>query len=179
MQYRFDSETGRLEPNTPPTVVPHRNASPRHFVFGADARFVYLLNELDGSLDILAFDARTGTLKPLEYVSTLPSGFDGEPWASDIHIRPDGKYLYTSERRSNTIAIFAVDPGTGRLTALGHKTTETQPRGFGITPDGQFMVVAGETSHHLSVYRIDVHTGALHLASRSAVGLAPNWVCFG
>lgn len=175
MQYRFDAETGRLTPHT--NIAPHRNASPRHFVFSPDARFCYLLNELDGCLDVMAFEAGSGTLAPIEYISTLPSGFSAQPWAADLQMRPDGKYLYSSERRSNSISIFAVDAATGRLTPLGHKVTEAQPRGFGITPDGHFLIAAGEVSNHLSVYRIDVHTGALHLASRIETGKAPNWVC--
>lgn len=176
LQYRFDATTGRLTPNAVPELRPHRDASPRHFVFGADGRVVYLLGELDGKIDVLALDAETGTLRCLQTVSALPSGFEGEPWAADLHLRPDGGFLYASERRSHTLASFAVDAATGRLTPLGHKATEEQPRGFGITPDGAFLIVAGEVSHHLSVYRIDAHTGALHLASRCPAGRAPNWI---
>jgi 6-phosphogluconolactonase len=177
MQYAFDTDSGRLAPHAVPLVTPHRQASPRHFVFSRDGRFAYLLNELDGSLDVLAFDAENGSLSPMYYLSTLPSGFTGEAWAADLHLTPDGRFLYTSERRSHTLAIFAVDTGTGRLTPLGHKATEAQPRGFDITPDGHFLIAAGEASHHLSVYRIDMHTGALHLSSRIPAGQGPNWVC--
>jgi len=176
MQYRFDAATGRLWPNAVPMMEPHAGASPRHLVFGPQARFVYLLNELDAAVDVLAFDAASGTLSTVQTIASLPAGATEKPWASDLHLHPDGRFLYSSERRSNLLSIFEVDAGTGRLTLRGHMPTETQPRGFAITPDGAFMVVAGETSHHLSVYRIDAATGALELTSRHATGQSPSWI---
>ena len=177
MQYHFDAETGWLRPNAVPEMSPHPGARPRHFVFAADARLVYLLNELDGAVDVLAFDAVAGTLRTLQTVSAVPAGLSETPWASDLHLTPDGRFLYASERRSHTLARFSVDVSDGRLQLLGHTPTETQPRGFAITPDGGFLVAAGETSDHLSVYRIDAGSGDLQLASRCATGQAPNWVC--
>jgi 6-phosphogluconolactonase len=177
MQFVFDAETGRLRPNAVPEMSPHAGASPRHFVFSADARLVYLLNELDGAVDVLAFDGDAGTLRTLQTISAVPTGLAEAPWASDLHLTPDGRFLYASERRSHTLARFAVDASSGRLRLLGHTPTETQPRGFAITPDGGFLIAAGETSHHLSVYRIDAASGDLQLASRCATGQAPNWIC--
>ena len=176
MQYHFDAETGKIRPNAVPELQPHNGASPRHFVFGADARLVYLVNELNAAVDVLAFDAETGTLHTLQTVSSLPEGFVGEPWASDLHLSPDGRFLFTSERRSSTLATFAVDATSGQLTLLSHTPTETQPRGFAITPDGGFLIVAGEISHRLSVYRIDRVSGALALTSTCATGQGPNWI---
>lgn len=176
MQLRFDAATGQLAPNTPPTMQPHGGASPRHFVFSADARFVYLLNELDGAIDVLALDAATGTLQPLQTISSLPPGFSGEPWASDLHLTPDGRFLYSSERRSGTLAAFRVDPASGTLGPVGHVPTEAQPRGFNLTPDGRFLIAAGQRSHHLRVYAIDAHTGALRERSRFPAGQGPTWV---
>lgn len=176
MQYHFDADTGKIWPNAVPQLQPHAGASPRHFVFSADARLVYLINELDAAIDVLAFDGKSGTLRTLQTVSSLPEGFSGEPWASDLHLSPDGRFLFTSERRSNTLAAFAVDAGNGHLTLLAHTPTEAQPRGFAITPDGGFLIVAGEVSHQLSVYRIDATNGALTLASTCATGQGPNWI---
>ncbi|MBS0344686.1 MAG: lactonase family protein, partial [Proteobacteria bacterium] len=137
MQWRFDAASGRLSPNDPPTFAPRPTASPRHFVFSKDGRLVYLLNELDAAVDVLAFDAATGTLSRLQTVDSLPPGFSGEPWASDLHLTPDGRFLYTSERRSSTLAAFCVDAQSGLLSLVGHTPTEAQPRGFNITPDGR------------------------------------------
>jgi 6-phosphogluconolactonase len=176
VQLRFDAATGQLTPNTPPTLQPHAAASPRHFVFSPDARFVYLLNELDAAIDVLAFDSHSGTLRPVQTISSLPPGFSGEPWASDLHLTPDGRFLYSSERRSDTLAAFRVDAATGALTLIGHVPTEAQPRGFGVTPDGRFLIAAGQRSHRLRLYAIDPRTGSLHERGGCAVGRGPNWI---
>ncbi|SEB26640.1 lactonase family protein [Variovorax sp. YR216] len=176
VQLRFDSASGQVTPNTPPTLQPHASASPRHFVFSADARFVYLLNELDGAIDVLAFDSTTGTLQPMQTISSLPPGFSGDPWASDLHLTPDGRFLYSSERRSDTIAAFRVDSANGTLTLVGHVPTETQPRGFNITPDGRFLIAAGQRSHRLRLYEIDGATGSLQTLGECPAGQGPNWV---
>jgi 6-phosphogluconolactonase len=175
-QWRFDAATGHLTPNDPPTLEPHAKASPRHFVFSPDARFVYLLNELDGAIDVLAFDAATGTLKTLQTISSLPPGFGGAPWASDLHLTPDGRFLYSSERRSDTLAAFRVDAANGALTLVGHTPTEAQPRGFNITPDGHFLIAAGQRSHRLRLYEIEARTGALQALADCGAGRGPNWV---
>ena len=176
MQLCFDVTTGRLTPNTPAQLRPHEGASPRHFVFGRDASVVYLLNELDATIDVLAFDAASGTLRATQTVASLPPGFSGAPWAADLRLTPDGRFLYSSERRSSTLAAFRVDAGSGRLTLVGHTPTEAQPRSIAITPDGRFLLAAGQRSHHLSVCAIDPDTGALELRSRCAAGQNPNWI---
>jgi 6-phosphogluconolactonase len=176
LQFRFDAATGNLTPNDPASLIPHEAASPRHFVFSNDARFVYLLNELDASIDVLAFDDATGLLQPLQTVPSLPDGVAGEPWAADLHLSPDGRFLYSSERRSDTLACFSVDPSSGLLSFLRHADTESQPRGFHLTPDGRYLVAAGQTSHHLEVYAIDAESGALSPVSRTPAGRGPNWV---
>ncbi len=176
MQLRFDAATGALTPNEPALFVPHAGASPRHLVFDASGRFAYLLNELDAMIDVLALDAATGALRPVQTVSSLPPGFDGAPWAADIHLSPDGRFLYSSERRSNTLAAFRVDPASGELHSVGHVPTEAQPRGFAITPDGAFLIAAGQLSNRLSVHAIDPRTGQLALRCTCAAGGNPNWV---
>ena len=175
-QLRFDAAGGRLAPNMPPTFQPRAGASPRHFVFGPDGRFVYLLNELDAAIDVLAFDPMLGTLAQLQTIDSLPPGFVGAPWAADLHLTPDGRFLYSSERRSDSLAAFRVDAADGRLTLAGHFPTEAQPRGFAITPDGRFLVAAGQRSNALRLHAIDPDSGALHERGRCAVGDGPNWI---
>jgi 6-phosphogluconolactonase len=176
MQLRFDAATGRLTPNDPPLFTPHAGASPRHFAFDPAGRFVYLLNELDAMIDVLAFDAAAGTLRTVQTVASLSPGVDGAPWAADLHLGPDGRFLYVSERRSSTLAAFRVDPENGQLAPLGHVPTEAQPRGFAITPDGAFLIAAGQQSDRLAVYTIDARRGALALRSTCAAGRNPNWI---
>lgn len=174
--YRFDAASGRLAANDASTRPARRGAGPRHFVFHPAARFVYLLNELDAGIDVLAFDAERGVLTSVQTVDSLPPHFEGEPWAADIHLTPDGRFLYTSERRSSTLAGFAVDPLTGRLTLVGHVPTEAQPRSFAIDPSGRWLLAVGQLSHRLSVSAIDAATGALTKQGECAVGRNPNWV---
>ena len=175
-QFRFDAATGRLTPNTPPTLSPHEGASPRHFRFSPDARFVYVLGELDAAVDVLAFDAESGTLTPVQTLSSLTPDFSGEPWGADLHLTPDGRFLYTSERRSDTLAAFRVNADDGRLTLIGHTPTEAQPRGFNITPDGRFLLATGQRSPVLRLYAIDPSSGALMPRAEAPVGRGANWV---
>jgi len=176
MQLRFDAATGQLTPNAVPAYAGRPKAGPRHLVFHPNARFVYLLNELDASVDVLAFDPQAGTLSFVQTLSTLPPGFSGKPWAADLHLTPDGRLLYTSERTSSTLAAFAVDAATGRLKLLSHTPTEKQPRGFNIDPSGGHLVAVGQLSHAVTVYRIDSETGALKPLKSYSVGQNPNWV---
>jgi 6-phosphogluconolactonase len=178
LQFHFDAITGQLTPNAVPFWSAKPGAGPRHLRFHPNGRWVYLLNELDATLDVLAFDETSGTLSALQSVPTLPAGVEGEPWGADLHLTPDGQFLYSSERRSSTLAAFKIDASTGHLTALGHTATETQPRGFAISPDGRHLLVVGQASHYLSRYRIDSATGALNVEQRMPMGQNPNWITF-
>lgn len=176
MNFEFDPASGQLSPKPAADWTARPGAGPRHFCFSPCGRFVYLLNELDAGLDVLAFDAHSGQLRALQTISSLPSGFSGQAWAADIHITPDGRHLYTSERNSSTLAIFKVQPESGLLSSLGHVPVEAQPRGFAIDASGQQLLVVGQQSHHLGRWRIDPHSGQLDLQQRLPVGQNPNWV---
>src|SRR5262245_5264113 len=97
-------------------------------------------------------------------------------WAADIQITPNGKFLYSTERTTNKIALFTVAPGTGKLGYVTNFATETQPRGIRIDPAGQFLVASGEKSDRVSVYKIDQGSGKLSEPSRYPVGNGANWV---
>ena len=101
---------------------------------------------------------------------------DNDIWAADLHLTPNGKFLYVSERTSNTISTLGVDGASGKLTYLSSTETERQPRGFNIDPKGRFMVVAGEKSDTISVYAIDQSSGALKLINKYGTGKGANWV---
>ena len=176
MQMRFDAGTGQLAPNDTPSFSARPKAGPRHLVFHPNGRVVYLLNELDAGVDVLAFDAAKGSLSLVQTLSSLPPGFTGKPWAADLHVTPDGRFLYTSERNSNTLATFAIDPSSSRLKLVAHTPTEAQPRGFNIDPSGRFLVAVGQTSHALTLYSIDPSSGALAPLRNYSLGKNPNWV---
>ena len=198
-QFLFDEKNGRLTANTPPVLQLKQGTGPRHLIVSSDNRFVYLLNELTGMVTTLSLDPNAGTLKELDSVSALPPdtklvpgaprgavgapganqaprNTDNDIWASDLHLTPNGHFLYAAERTSSTLAAFRVDTASGKLTYLGSTPTEKQPRGFNIDPAGRFVVVSGEQSDTISSYAIDATTGVLTLIGRYPTGKGANWV---
>ena len=93
-----------------------------------------------------------------------------------MHITPDGRYLYASERRSSTLAGFTIDPASGTLTAIGSTPTEKQPRGFAIDSSGRYLLAVGQLSHARSPYRIEPASGALTKLAEYPMGRNPNWI---
>jgi 6-phosphogluconolactonase len=196
-QFVFDEKSGRLTANTPPVLQVKQGTGPRHLVVSQDNRFVYVLNELTGTVTTLALDSSTGLLKELDSVSVLPAdtklvpgmprggvgtpgqaprNTDNDIWAADLHLTPNGRFLYASERTTSSIGAFRVDGASGKLTYLGSTPTEKQPRGFSIDPTGRFIVVSGEKSDMLAVYAIETESGALKAVGRYPSGKGANWV---
>jgi 6-phosphogluconolactonase len=176
LQFRFDAATGLLTPNEPPALGLRASSGPRLFELHPDGRTVFLLNELDASIDLLALDPKEGRLVLRQTVATLPPDFAGEPWAADLHLTPDARWLFASERRSSTIASLRVDAATGALALTGHSAVQAQPRGFHVSPSGRWLVVAGQRSHRVGLHAIDAERGTLALVQEHAVGQNPNWV---
>ena len=174
--FTFDTATGRLAPGTPPSVEMKAKAGPRHLRFHPSGKFVYVIGELDGSIYVFDYDAGTGTLAEKQAISALPPDFQGKPSAADLHITPDGKFLYGSERTSSTLAAFKVDPANGTLTLIGSVPTEKQPRGFTIDSSGRYLLAVGQLSHRLSSYAIDPAGGTLTKLKEYPMGKNPNWI---
>jgi 6-phosphogluconolactonase len=194
-QFRFDAKTGKLTANTPPVVQMKAGTGPRHIIISGDNRFAYLLSELVGTVTTLSLDQKTGLLTQVSVASMLPADSKlktGAPrvpagqgeaprdvsndiWASDLHLTPDGKFLYAAERTSSTINAFSVDGAAGKLAYLSSTPTEKQPRGFRIDPKGKYMVVSGELSDTISVYAIEAD-GGLKLLQKYPTGKDSNWV---
>jgi 6-phosphogluconolactonase len=202
LQFAFDAKTGKLTPLDPPAVKPEPGHGPRHLAFSRDNKFLYVLNELSGHVTQYAIDRAKGTLKLIDSVPSVPPELGmkwGQPqvpvgttpaalaaapkpdekppiWAADLRLTPNGKFLYTTERNTDKIALFTVAPRTGKLTYVTNFTTERQPRGINIDPSGRFLVASGEKSDRLSVYRIDQANGRLGEPTRYPVGKGANWV---
>ena len=194
-QFRFDARTGRLTANTPPIVQLKAGHGPRHMILSGDNKFAYVLTEMTAAVVTLALDQKTGLLTQVNEVSALPPNSTLRPgaprgaaaqgalprdtsndiWASDLHLTPDGKFLYAAERTSSTINALKVDAARGTCTYIGSTVTEKQPRGFRIHPNGKYMVVSGEQSETISVYAIEP-TGALSLLEKYPTGTGPTWV---
>ena len=197
-QFTFDPATGRLASNTPAVFLMKEMTGPRHFIFSNDNRFVYVVSELLATVTTFALDPKTGVLTEVGSVSGIPAdsklrpgaprgpvGAPGGPpprntdndiWAADIHMTPDGRHLYISERTNSMLASFSVDAASGKLTYLTSVPTERQPRGFAIDPSGRFLVASGEKSETVSVHAIDSASGALKHIGRYPVGKGANWV---
>ena len=112
----------------------------------------------------------------MQVLSTLPPGFSGKPWGADMHLTPDGRFLYTSERTSSTLAAFRVDPHSGRLTPLHWFPTVAQPRAFNIDPSGAYLLSSGQLSNSVRVYSIDAASGELTPLGEYPGGKNPTWV---
>jgi 6-phosphogluconolactonase len=197
-QFTFDAKTGKLASNTPAVYLMKPMTGPRHFITSSDNKYAYVLSELLATVTTFAIDGKTGLLTEVSTATGLPPdsklgpgaprgavGVPGGPpprntdndiWAADIHMAPNGKFLYISERTSSTIATFGLDGASGKLTYLASTPTEKQPRGFNIDPKGRFMVVTGEKSDTISVYAIDQATGALKFVNKYPTGKGSNWV---
>jgi 6-phosphogluconolactonase len=198
-QFRFDDKSGKLAANTPPVVQMRSGTGPRHIIISADNKFAYLLSELVATVTTLSLDPKTGQLKETSVASFLapesklvpgaprgaisgpgtnappPRDVSNDIWASDLHLTPNGKFLYALERTGNQIGAMSVDAATGKLTYLSTTPTEKQPRGFQIDPSGKYMVVTGEKSETLSIYSIG-DNGALQLLKQYPTGKGSNWV---
>ncbi len=175
-QFTFDAATGKLAPTNSPAAEVKPKAGPRHFVYHPGGKLVYVIGELDGAVYVFDYDAATGDLTQKQSVSALPPDFQGKPSAADLHVTPDGKFLYASERTSSTLAGFRVDPAKGTLTPIGSVPTEKQPRGFAIDTSGRHLLAVGQLSHGLSSYAIDPATGKLTKLKEYPMGKNPNWI---
>lgn len=178
VQLRFDAASGVLKDNEPSSASAPAKSGPRHFAFHPNGRFLYLLNETAASICVFRFDAASGGLTRLDTVSALPGEIGEQPFAADIHLTPDGRFLYASVRKSSTLAAFAVDAGSGRLSLIGHYPTEKKPRAFAIDPSGRFLFAAGQLSDGITQYRIDAATGELAPLERYQMGKNPGWIEF-
>jgi 6-phosphogluconolactonase len=186
--YKFDSDKGKLirgEASAAGGGSPHGKdffsatlapgSGPRHVAFSGDGNFMYALGELDSTVTVFANDAKE-TYRSIQKISALPAGFSGKNDAAEIVIHPSGKFLYTSNRGDDSIAVFAVDQSTGKLTFVervpsGGKT----PRNFAVDPRGTHLLVANQDSGNVVEFRIDQGTGKL--MATGEVAKVPSPVC--
>lgn len=135
-------------------------SGPRHLTFHPNGKFAYLIQELDAS--VTAFDYKDGKLSNKQSVSLLAEGFDGKVGAADIHVSPDGKFLYGSNRGdANEITIFAIGKD-GKLTYAGRQSTLGKtPRNFAIDPSGNFLLAANQDTNDVVIFKRDKKTGLL------------------
>jgi len=173
----FDPASGLLGPGSAATLSMPPGSGTRFLALSADGRCLYVNGELDGSVSVHRFDSATGALQSaVQRVSALPEGFTGKPWAADLKLTPDGRYLYVSERTGSTIAAYAVEAESGLLRPVGIVPTVRQPRALAIDPFGRFLLAAGQLSNSVAVYAINQSSGALRPLAEYPVGRNPTWI---
>lgn len=173
--FRVDYAQGTLEPTAQRAVVTRPGAGPRHFTFHPRLPCAYLINELDNTITTYRWDAATGQLDSLQTISTLPADWTGENTTSDIHLSPDGSWLFGANRGHNSLAHYAVDPGSGTLSLRQFVPTKGSiPRNFAISPDGLHLYAANQNSDNIAVFRLTAATGAVELEKIIAT---PTPVC--
>jgi 6-phosphogluconolactonase len=176
MIFRFDSRRGKLTANETPWVQLKPGAGPRHLTFHPSGKHAYVINELNATLTAFATDRSSGILNEIQTAPTLPPHFTAANTSADIHISPDGRFLYCSNRGHDSIAAFKVDPRNGTLTFIAHESTGGKtPRNFAIDPTGAFLLVANQKSDNIVVFRRDLRTG--RLSSTGQVAEVPSPVC--
>jgi len=181
MLYMLDADIGKLVSHDPPFAPLHAGAAPRHIAFHPSGRYVYVNGEADMTVTAFAYDGERGTLEELHYLSTLPEGATGERLSTaQTLVDPSGRFLYVSNRGHNSIAIFAIDQETGRISVVGHEPTQGQtPRNFAIDPSGTFLYAANQNSDTIVLFRLDPQTGGLTLTGGVTEVGAPVCVLFG
>jgi 6-phosphogluconolactonase len=161
MIYQFNNATGKLTTAAQPYAKIAEGSGPRHFDFAPNNKYAYLMEELTGTVEAFAYN--NGTLKSIQTISSHPKDFNGTKGSADIHVSPDGKFLYCSNRgESNTIAIFKINPANGKLISTGFQSTMgLTPRNFNFDPSGNFLLVANQNSDNIVVFKRDKQTGLL------------------
>ncbi len=172
----FDPATGRLAEPAMAVARTAAGAGPRHVRFARGGSLFYVINELDGTLNAYARDTATGGLSELQSVRLVPPAAPGTVLAAaDLHLTPDERFLYASERTANVLAAFRLRPD-GRLAALGTVPAEPVPRSFAIDPGGRWLLCAGQQTGRVAVYGIDPSSGALSRRAAYPAGANANWI---
>jgi 6-phosphogluconolactonase len=160
--YGFDSSKGIFTPMLSGFAKVKPGAGPRHLAFHPNGKFAYVLSEMESSVTVFSYQAKTGALTSLQTISALPADYSGPKEAAEIAVHPSGKFLYTSNRGHDSIAIFAIDERKGTLKSLGQVLTGGKtPRHFAIDPTGAYLLAENQESNNIVIFHIDSATGSL------------------
>ena len=173
-QFRLDAKSGKLTEAKKASGGTDK-AGPRHLAFHPTLDFAFTSNEQGSSITAYRYSPRKG-LKPVQTLTTLPADYKGPNTTAEVKVHSSGKFVWVSNRGHDSLAGFAINAQSGKLTALGQTRTEKTPRSFDLSPDGRFLLAAGEGSGKLAVYRVDVDTGKLTLLRTWDVGKSLTWV---
>lgn len=177
--YKVDPATSALFPNDPPFATVPPGSGPRHFTFHPSGRFAYAINEMGNTVSAFAWNAKAGALSPLQTISTLPEGYSEASHTAEVLVHPIGQYLYGSNRGHDSIAVFAINQETGKLTPVEREPVQGKtPRNFRLSPEGKWLFAANQASGEVVVFRIDESTGELTPTSTRVKVSSPMCVRF-
>ncbi len=160
VSYAIDRKNGKLIESSVFNLDP--GSGPRHLTFHPNKKLAFVISELNSTISSFGYDAKTGRLTLLSTVPTLPEDFSGKNTCADIHVSPDGQFLYGSNRGHDSIVIYQIDRKTGGLTYVDHTSVKGKtPRNFVIDPTGKFLLVANQNTNNIVVFKVDQETGKL------------------
>jgi len=178
--FRVDPDTGKIIPSAQGSIVARPGAAPRHLAFHPSAPFAYQCNEINSTVTTFGYDAATGQLDELEVQTTLPAGFSERNSTAEIQVAPSGRFVYVSNRGHNSIAIFAVDQASGKLTSIGWEPSQgRQPRYFALDPSGSFLYAANQATDTIVTFRVDQERGTLTPTGQIIETGSPVSIVFG
>jgi 6-phosphogluconolactonase len=162
MIYKLDVDKGTIVADDPAFAKVKPGAGPRHFSFGVDGKYAYVINELDGTITAFSYEPASGTLTEIQTITTLPDDFAGRNSCAEVRVHPSERFLYGSNRGHDSIAVYRIDTAKGTLTFVEHEKAGIKtPRNFNIDPTGKFCLVANQGGNSVVVFKIDQKTGAL------------------
>ncbi|MEE2658474.1 MAG: lactonase family protein [Candidatus Latescibacterota bacterium] len=170
--YELDFETGKLNEHGAATVTP--GAGPRHFAFHPNRKFGYVINEIGNTITAYRYNETAGSLTQMQEISTIPDDFDGTTHTADIHLTPNGRYLYGSNRGHDSIAAYSVDGKSGQLSLIQFESVPSTPRNFAIDPSGTWLLSGGQNTDEIASFRIE-NDGTLNRTEH--VTQVPKPVC--
>ncbi|MFK7922886.1 MAG: lactonase family protein [Bacteroidia bacterium] len=154
-RYRVGANGLQLQPADPPAISTPAAAGPRHLAFHPSGKYLYCINELDATVLVYKYESESSP-EQIQRIDTLPADFDGLKACADIHVHPNGRFLYGSNRGHDSIVIYAIDPESGTLSLLGHEWTRGQfPRNFMVHPNGNFLYAANQNSGNVICFHIE------------------------
>lgn len=176
--WKFDDQKGSLTPNDPPDVSLPPGDGPRHFHFHPNGRWFYSIQEESSTISFFDYDGATGRLKSRQTISTLPPGFAGSNFCSEILVSNDGRFVYAGNRLHDSIAIFSVG-ADGTLTYVGEEWTRgNYPRSFSFDPQSRFLYCCNQRADNITVFRIEARTGSLHFTGQYTPVGNPSMIAF-
>jgi 6-phosphogluconolactonase len=172
----FHASTGLVAQSVAQVTDTRPGAGPRHIAFGGDGRFAYVVNQTDATISTFAVSHSSGRLEELDTRPLVADSMVSDGAAADVHITQDGRRLFASDRLTDALYGFSIDPDSGLLSPIDQISAETSPRGFAIDGTGSYLVCAGQTNSTVGLYSIDVESGKLTFVARYPTGPNPNWV---